>query len=61
MQSISQGSLKLEAHHDKIGNGVASNTKIKFLIDELTFLLDFKEQAENLQQFARPSQQNKCE
>lgn len=57
MQSISQTSLKLEAHKDKVINHGASNTKRRFLLEEIGFLSEFKEQAEVLNQLARLTQE----
>jgi len=54
MQEVSQGSLKLEAHHDKIANG-SHSTKTKFLEQELYYLTQLKEQCKALQVTLRPS------
>jgi hypothetical protein len=55
MQSISLGSLKLEAHHDKITNEVALTTKLIFLSKEIDFLRDLKEEAEVVQMMVKPT------
>lgn len=54
MQSISLGSLKLEAHHDKIINEVAHTTKLYFFSKELDFLRELRSEAQDLQTLAKP-------
>lgn len=54
MQS-SKGSLKLEAHRDKVINQEALSTKRRFLLDEIAFLAQLKDQAQALQQYAKPT------
>jgi len=53
MQSASQANLR--SHHDKIGNEAASNTKLRFLSQEVNFHCDFREQVEVLHQLAKPT------
>ncbi len=49
MQSISLGNLKIEAHHDKITNEIANQTKLMFLSREMQRLREIMEMAQNLQ------------
>ena len=54
MQSVSLGSLKLEAHHDKVTNRVAGLTKVEFLCQEIGFLKELRDEAEAVHGMARP-------
>jgi hypothetical protein len=45
----------MEAHCSKVINQMASTTKRRFLIEEINYLTDFKEQLEALNQIAKPS------